>query len=162
MVEAEPAFLHLVGQARQSLINCGPVTEMLQSLGLAIQQRLFQPEPSFVVHIVIEVYIDSGGRIVQQEPSHLGNHETVGLCVHQNRTDAKRCLGQAFHCIVGESRLLHNLLTRQTIVRIAQQVEDTELQHQSGSLEHNGAPCYKLSHTLGIPSAYLFLSVFFF
>ena len=130
MVEAEPALLHLVGQTRQSLINRGPVAEMLQSLGLAVQQRLFQPEPSFVVHIVIEVYIDSGGRIVQQEPSHLGNRKAVGLCVHQNRTDAKRCLGQALHGIIRKSCLLHNLLARQSLVGIAQQVEDTELHHQ--------------------------------
>ena len=131
MVEAKPTLLYLFRQLRQTFIDGRPVTEMLQSGRTAFPESLLQMKPSLVVHVVVEVEVYACGRVVQQEPPRLREGETVCVLVYQNGTDAQRCLQKAFHGIVGEVSLRHDLLTCHAVFRVANQVQYSKLHHQS-------------------------------
>ena len=88
-------------------------------------------EPTFVVHIVVEVDVHTCGRVVDQEPTCLRQRIAVGLRIHEDRADAQRSLQQTFHSIITQFGFLADLLTRQTLIGIAQEVENTPFQHQA-------------------------------
>ena len=71
VVEGEPALLCLRGQLRQSLIDRRPRAEMLQARRASLLQRLFQTVHADVVHVVVEVDVDAGRRVDEQEPAGL-------------------------------------------------------------------------------------------
>ena len=129
VVEAEPALLHLWGQRRQSFIDRRPRPEVLQSLGLAVLQGLLQMEPAFVVHVVVEVDVHARGRIVQEEPARLRQRVPIRLRVSQDGADAERSLQQTLHGVVRQTSLLTDVLPCQTLVGIAQHVEDAPFHH---------------------------------
>ena len=131
MVEAEPALLNLFRQTRQSFIDRGPRTEMTQSLGLAVLQGFFQMEPTLVIHVVVEVDIHTSGLVGNQEPTCLRQRIAVCLGIHEDRSYTERSLQEALDCIVRQARLLTDFLTRQTVIGIAQKVEDSPLHHQA-------------------------------
>ena len=161
MIKAEPALLHLWGQTGEAFIHRRPVSEMSQSFRFAVLQRLLQMEPTFVVHIVVEVDIHPRGGIVQQKPARLRQRETVRLWVYQYRSDTERGFQETLHGIVRQTRLSHNLLSRQSLVSIPQQVEDAPFHHQSRRLEHHGSPGNELRQPLCVPRTQLFLGIFF-
>ena len=131
MVEAKPALLHLFGQTGQSLIDRWPVAEMLQAFRLAITQRLLQMEPSLIVDVVVEVDIDSRGSVVQQKPARLRQRIAVGLRVNENGTNAQRGFQQAFYGIIRQVGLLRQFLAGHTFLRVSDEVEDAEFNHQT-------------------------------
>ena len=69
VVEAEPAFLRLFGEAGKSFVDGFPVTEVFQTGRPTFSERFFEVKPSEVVDIVIEVDVHLSRRVVQEEPS---------------------------------------------------------------------------------------------
>ena len=159
MVEAEPALPHLLGQLRQGLIHCGPVAKVAQSLGPAALERLAQAEPAFVVDILVEVDVDPHGGVVDEEPSCLRDGEAFGLRVDEDDANGQRGLGEAAHGIVRQLGALADLLARQPLGGVAQQVQDAPLQHQPCRLEHRGPPGDELGEPLRLAGRQLLLGV---
>ena len=87
MIEAEPALLHLLGQRGESFVDRGPVTEMFQSGGLALLQGLLQMETAFVVHVVVEVNVHTGSRIVDEEPARLSQLKPLTVLIDNHGSD---------------------------------------------------------------------------
>ena len=116
-------------------------------------------EQAFVVHIVVEVEVHAGGTIVQQEPARLRECEAVCLWVDQYRAYTERGLQKALHGIVGVARLRAYLLSRQSLVGIAQQVEDAPFHHQSRSLEDDWSPGDELRQPLCLAGTQLFVGI---
>ena len=119
VVEAEPALLHLWGQTRKPLVDRGPRAEVLQALGPSVLQRFLQMEPSFVVHVVVEVDVHACGRIVQKEPARLRQRVPIRLRVSQDGADAEGSLQQTLHGVVRQTSLLTDVLPCQSLVSIA-------------------------------------------
>ena len=137
MVEAEPALLHLLGQGGKALVERGPIAEVLQSGRTAFQQRLFQMEEAFIVHVMVEVHVHPRRRVVQEEPARLGEGELVRLRVDEGGSDGKGCLHQDLRGILRQAGGLNDL--RQGHVSVTQPLQDAELDHQAAGLEHDGA-----------------------
>ena len=161
MVEAKPALLHLRRQTGQPLIYRWPRTEMAETLRPAFFQRLLKMEPSFVVDIMVEVDVDLCRRVGEKKPPRLGNGVTVSVGIDQDGADTQRGLQETFHRIVGEMGLLRHLMTGEAVVAVAQQLEDTELHHQPGGLEDDGAPRDVLCQTLCLTRRELFARILF-
>ena len=130
VVEGKPTLLSLFGQLRQPLVDGRPRTEVPQSGGRALGQCLLQVEHAFVVHVVVEVYVHAGGRVVYQKPPRLGQREAFGLRVHKYGSYAERGLHEALHRVGRQTRLLSHFANGQAIAAVAQQVEYAKLQHQ--------------------------------
>ena len=161
MVEVQPTLLHLLGEFRQALIQCRPVTQGLQTYGAPLFQRLVQIEHALIVHVVIHIQIHPRGLVVQEEPPCLRDAETVGLGIHHDDTDGERCFQQALHGIVRESRLLADLLTRDSVGRLVDQLQDAPLHHDPCRLEHHRPPGNDLCIALSLPSRLLFCCINF-
>ena len=161
MVEPEPALLNLRRQLRQTLVDGGPRAEVLQSCRTTLLQGLLQMEPAFVVHVVVKIDVHARSWVVQQKPARLRNGKLVGRGVHEQRSDTQRGLQKALHGIVAQACLLHNLCTCQSVLRVENHLQDTELHHQARSLEHHGAPGDKFRQPLGLTRRQLVFSVCF-
>ena len=161
MVEAEPTALHLGRQLGQPFIDRGPWAEMLQTRRTTFAQRLFEPEQTLVVDIVIEVEVGTRGGVGEQEIARLGNGEAVGVGIDKHGADGERCLEKHLHGIVGKARGFHDFGLRQAVDVVAQQVEDAELDHQTTYLEHHRAPRDELRLALGLAGSEVLTGVGF-
>ena len=110
-------------------------------------------EETLIVDIVVEVHVDSGGLVREQEPAYLGNREPVCLRVHKDGSDAQTSLQKAFDGIFGMSCRFCHLFKRQTFAMPAEKLKDSVLDQQSGSLKDNGAERDELRHPLRLPGA---------
>ena len=123
---------------------------MPQSDRSSLLQCLLQIVHSLVVHIVVEVHIHPRGLVVDQEPAGLGQREALRILIDEYRTDCERSLHQHLHDINRQSRLLSHLTDRQPFIAVAQQVENTKLQHQPRCLKHHWRPGYPLCSGLSL------------
>ena len=123
---------------------------MAQAGGLALTQGLFKVEPSFVVHVVVEVDVHPRGRVVDQKPARLGQGEALGVLVHQHRAYTQRCFHQHLYGVDRQAGLRGHFADGHALIAVAQQVENAQLQHQARSLEHNRSPGYPLCPCLSL------------
>ena len=131
MVKAKPTFLNLFGQRRQAFINRGPVTEVLQANRLALAKCFLQMEPPFVVHIMIEIDIHTGSRIIYKEPARLGQFKPLRILIYDNSTYAKRSLHQHLHGVDRQLGLLCHFLYGHSLFTVTQHIKYSKLQHQA-------------------------------
>ena len=88
-------------------------------------------EPTLVIHVVVEIDIYTGGRVVQQEPTRLGDGKLLCLWVNKQRSDTQRSLQQALHGIIREFGSLYDFLSRHAVFGIQDHLQDAELHHES-------------------------------
>ena len=131
MVKGKPRLLHLLGQRGQAFIDSRPLSKMRQAFGLSLKKRIFQPEPPFVIDILVKIYIDTSGRVYQQKPSCLGQLVTIRIHIGQNKPYTERCFQQAFHGIVAQTGTITYLFTGQPDLTITQHLQDTIFQHNT-------------------------------
>ena len=89
MVEPKPAFLHLLWQLGETLVDRWPRTEMFQSLWLTITQRFLKMEPALVVDVVVEVDVYAGGSVGGKKPAGLCQRIALGSRVDEDDPDGE-------------------------------------------------------------------------
>ena len=135
---------------------------MLQPGRTTLFQGLLEPEPAFIVDIMVEIEVNAGGRVGEETPARLTERVAVSVGVDKHSADAKAGLEHDLDGIGAETRGLHNLVLRQTLVIVAQEVEDAELFHQTADLKDDGAEGYPLGFFLGLSGSESFAAVDFF
>ncbi len=153
MVESEPTLLHLCGQLAQTLVDGGPGAKVLQSGGTSLHQGLLEVEPAFVVHIVVEVDVDTRGGVCEQEPASLRQSVAFRFRIHQHRAYAQRRLQQTLGGIIAQTAPGSNLPARQSVGIVTQQIQNAQLNHQARDLKHHGAPGNELGEALRLTGA---------
>ena len=162
MVETKPAFLHLLWQLGETLVNRWPRTEMLQALWLTMTQRLLKVEPAFVVDVVVEVDVYTRGSVGGQKPTSLGQRIAVGGRVNEEYPDGERSFQQTLDGIIGISCLRTNIFTCEPVVRVAYHIEDTPFQHDACGLEHGRSPGDELRQPLRVECRQRLFAIPFF
>ena len=162
MIEAEPAFLHLWRQLRQRFIQRRPWSKMLQSSGATFFKALFQMEPTFVVHVMVELGIHIGGGVSDKAPTRLAQCITVCFRVDKHRADAQARFQHHLGGIATDVGLLGHLGFGHAVIAVAQHLKDAELLHQATHLEHNRSPGNPFGLGLRLTCRKMFLTISFF
>ena len=105
-------------------------------------------EPSEIIDVMIEIYVDPGGGIIYQKPTCLRDREAVGILVDKNQSDTERRLKKALGRVKRDTRLVGDLSGSHTLPAVTEHIHDAESEHDPRSLEDHRPERYELSEAL--------------
>ena len=119
-------------------------------------------EPTFVVHVMVELGIHISGGVGDKAPTRLAQRVTVCFRVDKHRADAQARFQHHLGGIATDVGFLGHLGFGHAVVAVAQHLKDAELLHQATHLEHNRSPGNPFGLGLRLTCRKMLLTISFF